>query len=114
MKEDHVPHAYRFHGVPWKHPAAGGWVFVQVPKNISLQIRARHAGDEEGWGRLKTVARVGNTEWNTAIWYDSRLGTYLLPLKGSVRSRERILPGEPVSVEIRFSSTWSIHRAKFS
>ena len=38
-------------------------------------------GRREGWGRLKATAKIGNSEWATAIWFDTKINTYLLPLK---------------------------------
>jgi hypothetical protein len=43
---------------------------------------------EEGWGRLKVSARVGKSTWDTAIWFDTKAQTYLLPLKASIRTAE--------------------------
>ncbi len=45
---------------------------------------------EEGWGRLKMTAKIGNTQWETAIWFDTKLNTYLLPLKAEIRKRKKI------------------------
>lgn len=46
--------------------------------------------DEKGWGRLPVLAKIGNTEWQTAIWFDTKAGTFLLPLKAEVRRKEQL------------------------
>lgn len=45
---------------------------------------------KEGWGRLKITARIGDSEWKTAIWLDTKHETYLLPLKAEIRKKENI------------------------
>lgn len=34
---------------------------------------------------MKATAKKGNTKWQTAIWFDTKQDTYLLPLKAIVR-----------------------------
>jgi hypothetical protein len=45
-----------------------GWHFVSLPIEISTEIRENLKWQEEGWGRLKATAKIGNSEWETAIW----------------------------------------------
>ncbi len=81
---------YQFMAKLWKHKGAGGWHFVTLPKALSTTIRKNHGASEEGWGRLKASARIGKTNWKTAIWYDSRVQCYLLPVKAIVRRAENL------------------------
>ncbi len=67
---------------------------------MSIEIRSALKSEEEGWGRLKAVAKIGNTEWKTAIWFDSKNETYLLPLKAEVRKKENIEVGKNIEVAI--------------
>lgn len=76
------------------------WYFITVPNDISKQIRERFKLFEEGWGRLKVVALTGNTEWKTALWFDTKSQTYLLPVKKEVRTKEKIGIGTEIMVEI--------------
>jgi hypothetical protein len=41
-------------------------------------------------GRLKATAQIGDSIWKTAIWFDTKLNTYLLPLKAAIRKKELI------------------------
>jgi len=81
---------YEFTNKPWRYNGAGGWCFISLPENMSKEIRGHFKQEEEGWGRLKATAKVGNTEWKTAIWFDTKANTYLLPLKTSIRQKEKI------------------------
>lgn len=89
-----------FTAIVWQHPSPGGWHFVSLPESTSTEIRTCLQWQEEGWGRLKARAILGKTEWNTAIWFDTRHNTYLLPLKSVVRKTEKIVPGKEVYVTI--------------
>ncbi len=81
---------YEFNAMPWKYAGPAGWVFVSIPDQMSKEIRHTFKNEEAGWGRLKAIAKLGNTEWKTAIWFDSKMNTYLLPLKSEIRKKEKI------------------------
>lgn len=91
---------YSFKAKPFHHSPTGGWVFVALPVKVSAQIRQKHKWDEEGWGRLKARARINQTEWNTAIWFDSKKNSYLLPLKAEIRKRENIKPDKWLNITV--------------
>ncbi len=89
---------YSFTVQPWKYEGQAGWYFVSLPKDLANEIRENLKKFEEGWGRLKVTAKIGNTEWKTSIWFDTKMGTYLLPLKAEVRKKEFIQLG--ISIEV--------------
>jgi hypothetical protein len=89
---------YTFTSTVWRHPSTNGWYFAQLPKKLAKEIRDALKGEEEGWGRLKTRARIGESEWRTAIWFDTKMDTYLLPIKADIRKQERIVDGGSVEV----------------
>ena len=77
-----------------------GWTIVSLPKEISIEIRDNFKYLEEGWGRMKATAKAGNSEWKTAIWFDTKQDTYLLPLKAAIRKKENIALNEDVEITI--------------
>ncbi|MGL9747126.1 DUF1905 domain-containing protein [Enterococcus sp. DIV0170] len=81
-------------------PQMTGWTMVSLPKNLSSAIREAFKSLEEGWGRMKVTAKIGQTEWQTAIWFDTKQDTYLLPLKAVVRKKEKITEESMVTVNI--------------
>jgi hypothetical protein len=81
---------YKFSTKPWQYAGPAGWVFVSLPRKVSREIRNAFKSDEQGWGRLSVTARLGKTEWKTAIWFDTKADTYLLPLKAEIRKRENV------------------------
>ena len=89
---------YRFSAVVWQYGANGGWHFVSLPKELAKEIRENLGWQEEGWGRLKAVANVGSSEWDTAIWFDTKMDTYLLPLKADIRRKENLKAGSEATL----------------
>ena len=81
---------YEFTALPWQYNGPGGWHFISLPKSLAKEIRHALKSEEEGWGRLKATAKIGNSEWQTAIWFDTKTNTYLLPLKAEIRKKENI------------------------
>lgn len=89
---------YDFSAEIWRHPT--GWQFVSLPKNTSKEIRENLQWQEEGWGRLKATAQIGATKWETAIWFASQTGHYLLPLKAEIRKKEKLEIHRKVAVTV--------------
>lgn len=85
---------YKFSTKVWKHSESPrAWYFMSLPKKLSSEIRKNLKWQEEGWGRIKAGAQIGNTHWDTAIWFDTKRKTYLLPIKAEIRKKERIEKG---------------------
>lgn len=91
---------FEFTAPVWKHSANGGWYFVSLPIEFSMEIRQNMKWQEEGWGRMKAKAKIRETLWDTAIWYDTKFKTYILPLKAEIRKKEKIEIGNMLDVEI--------------
>ena len=81
---------FEFTAKIWLHGGQGGWHFVSLPLELSKEIRDNLKSEEEGWGRLKVTIQIGNSEWKTSIWFDTKLSTYLLPLKSDIRKKEKL------------------------
>ena len=77
-----------------------GWTIVSLPKEISIEIRDNFKQLEQGWGRMKITAKIGNSEWQTAIWFDTKQDTYLLPLKAEIRKKENVVIDKDVEITI--------------
>ena len=92
--------AYEFATHMWQHNSPGGWYFVSLPQNMSEEIRSHLKWQEEGWGRMKAVAQIGNNEWETAIWFDTKMKTYLLPIKAAIRKKCRLEIEEPFEMVV--------------
>jgi hypothetical protein len=85
------------------YEGAAAWCFVTVPQTTATKIRKRFRDEEEGWGRLKTTATVKNTSWQTSVWFDTKAQSYLLPVKRSIRQKEKLAIGTLINVELTFT-----------
>jgi len=94
------PKKYSFKEKVWRHKGPAGWHFVTLPKDLSKTIRRNHGLSEEGWGRLKADVSIGECNWKTAIWYDSKAVSYLLPIKAAVRKATGVSSGSSISVSL--------------
>jgi len=77
---------HSFRAKLWKYKGLGGWHFISLPKALSNKVRKQYGYSEEGWGRLKTTAKIGKSEWKTSVWYDTKSKGYLLPVFPSTGS----------------------------
>lgn len=91
---------YTFSGTIWLYSLKGGWHFVTLPHALSAEIRQMYKTEEKGWGQLAVKAKIGQIEWDTAIWYDTKVNSYLLPIKTEIRKKEKIGEGMTVIVII--------------
>ena len=91
---------YDFSAKMWQHDSPGGWFFVSIPIEMSKEIRTNLSFQEEGWGRMKTRAKIGDIEWESAIWYDSKSKTYLLPIKSKIRKLVKLNTTENINLTI--------------
>ena len=93
---------YEFTAKPFRYSIddSYGWHFVSLPKELAKEIRGNHKWQEEGWGRMKATVQIGNTEWKTSVWFDTKHDTYLLPVKKEIRRKEKIELDKDVDVVI--------------
>lgn len=94
---------YEFIGKPYLYSSSddvGGWTIVPLPEALSKEIRDNFKLLEEGWGRMRITAKIGNSEWQTSIWFDTKQGTYFLPLKAGIRKKEKIICGQEINIVI--------------
>ncbi len=87
---------YEFTATPWLYE----WLFVAMPEAMAREIRDNLKCLEEGWGRMKVTAKVGESKWRTAIWFDTKSNTYLLPIKAEIRKKEKVEAGKEISIII--------------
>ncbi len=78
----------------WRGPAP--FYFVTVPEEDSRRIKEVGRLVTYGWGMIPVVARIGGTEWKTALW--PKDGRYILPLKDKIRKAEGLEESQVVEV----------------
>jgi hypothetical protein len=92
---------YQLQGKVWVYDGAAAWRFVTLPKGPAKEIRLLVGGvTGRGWGSVKVRATVGATTWDTSIFPDKRMGSFLLPLKAEVRKAEGIEDGATIGYRL--------------
>src|SRR3989344_6089247 len=95
---------YRVKGKVWVHPGEmGAWHFVAVDKKQSVELKEKYAKMKRGFGSLRVRVTLGKTKWDTSIFPEKRSGTYLLPLKASVRRAEDIGEGDIITFTLEMA-----------
>lgn len=80
----------------WKGPAP--WYFVTVPADFCQAIKAISGSVTYGWGMIPVTVRIGDSKWSTALW--PKEGSYIVPIKTSVRRAEDLAEGDAVTIEL--------------
>ncbi len=84
----------------WLYPGKDAWYFITLPVSQGAQIKDMYGHLRRGWNSLRVRVTVGATSWTTSIFPDKESGSYLLPLKASIRKDENILQGDSLSLDI--------------
>ena len=71
------------------------WTFVDVPREIGLEIHELADGLSGGFGSLRVDARIGATGFRMSI-FPGTDGTFVLPVKRAVREAEGLALGDDV------------------
>ena len=92
--------SFEFSAELWEWDARdASWVFVTLPAELAEDIRDLSL-PRRGFGSVKVTVRCRATEWRTSVFPDSRSGSYVLPVKKAVRTKEKLEIGEPVDFEV--------------
>lgn len=82
------------------HPGSEPWHFIHLPTDVSDDIADLTSGTLRGFGSVRVAVTVGGTAWRTSVFPDRRAGTFLLPVKKSVRAAEGLVAGDDVRVHL--------------
>lgn len=84
----------------WLYPGDAAWHFVSLSKATSTKIKQRFGAQARGWGSLPVTVKLGESEWETSIFPESKEGCYLLPLKAQIRKREAVFAGDTITFSL--------------
>lgn len=88
---------YEFTAELFEWTGKGAWFFLRLPKDDADDIRDRPR-PRRGFGSIRVRAQIGGTTWTSSIFPESGAGSYVLPVKKSVRVAEDIDDGDLVAV----------------
>ncbi len=82
----------------WRGPAP--FFFLPTPTKQSKEIKAVSNRLTYGWGCIPVTARIGETEWTTALI--PREGAYMVPIKKVIREKLGLDDGVKTSIILEF------------
>jgi hypothetical protein len=97
-----APLVYEFRARLWPWESRRDlWTFVTLPEDAADEIAAVTDTAARGFGAVRVEARIGAVEWRTSIFPQGAGGSYVLPVKRSVRTANALEVGDEVSVRLR-------------
>lgn len=94
---------FKFIGRVQIYPVPAGWHFIPLPKENSEEINFFFAHAKRGWGSLPVNVTIGKTTWKTSIFTDTKLDTFLLPLKAEIRKKEGLKEGDNIKISLEIT-----------
>lgn len=88
----------------WLHDGPAGWHFATLPADAAEAVRETVMPALSGFGAVRVRVTVGATTWATSLFPDARTGSYVLPVKRSVRVAEGLTAGDHIRVELSLGS----------
>ena len=92
--------AHSFEAELWRYDGEAGWFFVSLPTELADAIQVENGPLASRFGSVRVSVRVGSSRWATSVFPDRGRGTYLLPVKKSVRLAEGLDAGDTIPVEL--------------
>ena len=92
--------AHTFQAELWRYDGEAGWFFVSLPTELADAIQDENGPLAKGFGAVKVSVRIGSSRWTTSVFPDRGRGTYLLPVKKSVRLAEGLDAGDTIPIEL--------------
>ena len=83
----------------WVYSGKSAWHFVTLPEELSAQIKFVQP-EINGFGSVRICVNIGGSSWKTSLFPSKTAGSYLLPIKASVRKKEKLGAGDDVPVTI--------------
>lgn len=74
-------------------------MFATVPLDDADDI-AERVPPGPGFGSVRVEVTIGSTTWRTSLFPDSKLGSYVLPVKKAVRTAEGLDVGDTTAIEL--------------
>jgi hypothetical protein len=93
---------YKIEGRIKIFPQKGGWIYVCVPKKITIELS--HLADR---GLIPITAQVGGSIWDTSL-LPMGDGTHFIALNAKVRKAEGVEVGKTIRVIFRLRGSSKI------
>lgn len=86
----------------WEGPAS--WVFLSLPPEYAETVKLAGflslAGPRRGWKLVRVTADADGVRWDTSLFPDKASGSYILPVKASVRRSLGVAAGDRITLTL--------------
>ena len=89
-----------FSGELWKYGGESSWWFISLPMEDSNDLEQFCSHRKRNFGSIRVTATIGQTSWQTSVFRDTKSNAYLLPVKATVRAREKLVEQNVYEVAI--------------
>ncbi len=81
----------------WRSDGGTAWHFVTLPEAARDAVKAEIEGiPRKGFGSVKVRVTIGKSTFETSLFPAKEFGSYLLPVKASVRKANALLAGDNI------------------
>ena len=84
----------------WKYGGKASWFFVTIPREDSDDIERFCSDQKRPFGSIAVTVEISSTTWATSIFFDSKTGCYLLPVKSDIRKKIALVEGTSCKVRM--------------
>jgi len=95
---------YELTGELWKYTGEGAWYFITLPQEYTDEIKVLRNPNSKNFGSVKVKATIGSTSWQTSIFPDNKVGSFLLPVKKDIRIKNNLAEGQLVAYKIEIDT----------
>jgi len=95
--------SFHFRAELWLHSGEVAWYFITLPTDIAAAIDDESIAPRRGFGSIRVDVTIGSSRWSTSIFPDSERGSYLLPVKKAVRTKQKLDHGDAADVMLTLS-----------
>jgi Domain of unknown function (DUF1905) len=93
--------SYSFDAEVWEHIGSSAWFFVSLPEDVTDDIDERFEHLAAGFGSIRVEVTIGASTWKTSLFPDTKRGTFVLPVKKQVRTKEGLVEGSIAQISIQ-------------
>lgn len=72
------------------------WHFLTLPASTAQKLKASFKQPRRGWGSIPVIVTIGQSQWKTSVFPDSKSSSFILPIKAKVRKAEGIQRGDTI------------------
>jgi hypothetical protein len=90
----------RFAANLWLVPGKGGWHMLNLPLQLSAELKDKFSQQIVGWGRIRVKVQIADQHWQTSLFRDDSASVFMLPVKARVRRNLKLEVGSLCQVQL--------------